>query len=42
VVDLATDGSDLARADDPSTIPFKRKDGIMAAIDSAGYIGGFS
>jgi hypothetical protein len=42
VVDVPTDGSDLARADDPSTIPFKRSDGIKAAIDSAGYTGGFS
>ena len=41
VVEVAIDGSDLARADDPGATPFKRSDGIKAAIDSAGYIGGF-
>jgi hypothetical protein len=40
VVAMPVDGSDLARADDPGKAPFKRSDGIKAAIYSAGYIGG--
>jgi hypothetical protein len=38
-VDPPVDGSDLARADDPSTIPFKRSDGSNAALESFGTVG---
>ena len=40
VVDLAVGGSALARSDDPRATPYERSDGIRAAIDSFGYIGG--
>jgi len=40
-VDQPTDGSDLARADDPSAKGFDLSDGPTAAIDTFGYTDGF-